>query len=374
MADERRDAFLVFDAFDLDLVVKVLANTVFSPFFTFWIPLFYKAQGADWTAPIVVNSSIFFVLVSSFWVAKWLSSVWRNDRSLLWRPGRVDWGEQIVLITGGSSGIGELLANTFAVRNVTVVVLDVHEIESENYNINFYKCDVSKWEEVERVSKTVIEEIGHPTVLINNAGVVQGKLILDLSPEDIKQTFDVNLLAHFWTLKAFLPNMVKQNAGHIISVSSVMGLVGAAQMTDYCATKAALNSLHESLRYELDKRYHARKVRTTLVCPGHVSTPLFSHAEHPPSAWHRFLFPTVAPHTIAKAVIAAVDEQESRTINLPFYVNFAWAASALPSWLRDLAQWASGADYTMRNFIKVSGRRVEEGPAPEQAESRQRDD
>jgi NAD(P)-dependent dehydrogenase (short-subunit alcohol dehydrogenase family) len=54
-------------------------------------------------------------------------------------------------------------------------------------NIAYYKCDVSKWEEVEAVSKKVIEEIGQPTVLVNNAGVAQGKLILDLSPEDIQQ-------------------------------------------------------------------------------------------------------------------------------------------------------------------------------------------
>jgi NAD(P)-dependent dehydrogenase (short-subunit alcohol dehydrogenase family) len=78
-------------------------------------------------------------------------------------------------------------------------------------------------------------QIGHPTILVNNAGVVQGKLILDLSPEDIRQsvpllliasisnhltyarTFDVNTLAHFWTLKAFLPEMIKKKSGHIVS-------------------------------------------------------------------------------------------------------------------------------------------------------------
>ncbi|EJD53533.1 retinal short-chain dehydrogenase/reductase [Auricularia subglabra TFB-10046 SS5] len=357
----------VFDALDLDLVVKVLANTVFSPFFTFWIPLFYKAQGADWTSNVVTYSALYFALVSSFWTFKWTSSVWRNERSLLWKAGRVDWGEQIIVITGGSSGIGELLANTFAVRNVTVVVLDVKEIESENYNINYYKCDVSKWEEVEKVAKTIVEEIGHPTILINNAGVVQGKLLLDLKPEDIKQTVNTNLLANFWTLKAFLPNMVKNNAGHIITVSSVMGLVGSAQMTDYCATKAGLISLHESIRYELDNRYNAPKVRTTLVVPGHVNTPLFSTVTFPGSWLWTFLFPSLAPHSITKAVIAAVDEQESRTINMPFYVNFAWWAGALPTWARDFAQWISGADYAMRDFVKVSGRRPEEGPVPEKA-------
>lgn len=364
----------VFDALDLDLVVKVLANTLFSPFFTFFIPLFYKAQGADWLAPVVLYSAIYFVCVSSFWILHWSSSVWRNERSFLWKSGRIDWGEQVIVITGGSSGIGELLANTFAVRNVTVAVLDVNEIESENYNINYYKCDVSKWEEIERVSKQIVEEIGHPTVLINNAGVVQGKLLLDLSPEDVKQTINTNLLAHFWTVKAFLPNMVKQNAGHIVTIGSVMGLVGAAQMTDYCATKAGITSLHESLRYELDNRYHARKVRTTLVVPGHVNTPLFSRARFPKSFLWRFFFSSVHPHSIAKAVIAAVDEQESRTINMPFYVHFAWWSRIFPSWARDFMQWLSSADYAMHDFVKVSGLRGDEDPAPDHTNGHARED
>lgn len=63
---------------------------------------------------------------------KWCSRLYRNQGSLLFGPPRFDWGEQVVVITGGSSGIGELIANTLAVRNVTVVVLDAKPIETEN--------------------------------------------------------------------------------------------------------------------------------------------------------------------------------------------------------------------------------------------------
>jgi len=361
MAEE---PYHVFDSFDIDLLVVVAKNTIFSPIFTFFIPIYYKALGASWDSSFVVLGSAYFGITALFWLVRFLSQVWRNNRDLLFKPGFVDWGEQIVLITGGASGIGELLANTLAVRNVTVVVLDLNPIITENYNISFYKCDVSKWEEVEAVAKRVIEEVGHPTVLINNAGVVQGKLILDLSPDDIHQTFDTNVLAHFWTLKAFLPHMIEEKTGHIVSVASVIGLVGAAQLTDYCASKAALVSLHESLRYELDKRYKAPKIRTTLVLPGHIYTPLFSRINLPKSAFYRFTAPSVHPHQLAKAVIAAIDEQESRTIYMPFYTNFARLVGTLPSFARDFFQWLSGADYAMEGFVKVSGRRPEEGPAP----------
>jgi len=181
----------------------------------------------------------------------------------------------------------------------------------------------------------------------------------------VKQTFDVNVLGQFWTLKAFLPEMIKQKEGHVVTIAYVMGLVGSAQMTDYSASKAALVNLHESLRYELDKRHHAPGIRTTLVLPGHVLTPLFSHMPNLPQAWwYKFLAPSVPPYTVAKAVIAALDMQESRTIYLPFYTYVARWVWCLPSFGRDFFQWLSGADYAMEGFVKVSGRRVDEGPVP----------
>ncbi|KAJ8503171.1 hypothetical protein ONZ45_g11094 [Pleurotus djamor] len=361
-ASYQADPSPIFDSLDIDLVVKVLAHTAFSPFFTFFVPLFYLFLGASVKDSVVWLSGLYCLSVSAFWFFKWYSRLYRNQGSLLFGPGRFDWGEQIVVITGGASGVGELLANTLAVRNVTVVVLDVNPIVTENYNISYYKCDVSKWEEVEAVSKTIIEEIGQPTVLINNAGVVQGKLILDLSPEDIRQTFDVNTLAHFWTLKAFLPGMIEAKTGHIVTMSSVMGIVGSAQMSDYCASKAALTLLHESLRYELDKRYNCPKIRTTLVTPGHVFTPLFSTTKLPSWPLFKFLAPSLHPITVVKAVIAALDEQHSRTLMLPFYTQFAPYMKIAPSFVRDFFQWLSGADYAMRDFVKVSGRRPDEGP------------
>ncbi|KAG8218547.1 hypothetical protein J3R82DRAFT_4188 [Butyriboletus roseoflavus] len=258
------------------------------------------------------------------------------------------------VLSTGSSGVGELLANTLAVRNVNVVVLDIKPIQTENYNITYYKCDVSQWEEVEAISKKVIEEVGHPTMVVNNAGVVQGKLILDLSPQDIYQTFGVNTFAHFWTLKAFLPKMIERNSGHIVTLASVMSFVGTVQMSDYSASKAALLNMHESLRYELDKRYHSPGIRTTLVCPGYIRTPLFSTAAIPDNVFYRFFIPPLAPVTVVKAIITALDSQESRMIHLPFYAYIALIMKLLPSFLRDFAQKLTCADTIMKDFIKVT--------------------
>ncbi|OBZ76728.1 Short-chain dehydrogenase/reductase family 16C member 6 [Grifola frondosa] len=358
------DVLPLWDAFDVDLVVKVLAHTALSPFFTFFIPVFYYFQGVRWSDPVFALSAGYCVAISAFWFLKWYSRLYRNQGSLLFGPPRLDWGEQIVVVTGGSSGIGELIANTLAVRNVNVVVLDIKPIVTQNYNITYYKCDVSNWDEVEAVSRRIVEELGHPTMLINNAGVVQGKLLLDLTPEDIQQTFSVNTIAHFWTLKAFLPEMIKQKTGHIVNVSSVAGMVGMAQMTDYNASKAALISLHESLRYELDHRYDAPGVRTTLLIAGTILTPLFSTVRLPSSWLFHFFFPSMPPVDVAKTVIAALDEQHSRVLYMPFYAHFVPLLHMCPSFIRDLAQWVTGCDYAMKDFVKITGRRPEEGPVP----------
>jgi len=248
---------------------------------------------------------------------------------------------------------------------VTVVVLDVNPIITENYNIIYYKCDVSKWEEVEVVSQKIITEIGEPTILVNNAGVVQGKLVVDLSVEDVQQTFGVNTFSHFWILKAFLPAMLKKKTGHIVSMSSALGMAGVAQMADYCGSKSAVISLHESLRYELDKRHNCPNIRTTLICPGHVYTPMFSTVILPTFPFFTFFCPTVQPVTVVKKIITALDDRHSQTILLPFYTNFIPYIGHLPSFLRDFVQWVSGADTAMARFIKTSGRRPEEGPIDE---------
>ncbi|KAJ3979641.1 retinal short-chain dehydrogenase reductase [Lentinula detonsa] len=355
-----RDVSPVFDSLDVDLVFKVLKHTLFSPFFIFFIPIYYISSGGRMTDPFVIGSGSYYVLLCLYWLGDWLSTLYRNQGSLLYRPPRYDWGEQIVVVTGGASGVGELLANTLAVRNVTVVVLDVNPIVSENHNIVYYKCNISKWEEVEAVSKKIVEEIGHPTVLVNNAGVVQGKLITDISAADVQQTFGVNTLAHFWTLKAFLPNMIKNNSGHIVTISSNLAYTGVAQAADYCASKAAINSLHDSLRQELDHQHKAPSVRTTLVCPGHLLTPLFASVSYPQSGWHKFFFPSVAPVDVVKSIIQALDDQHSKTIMLPLYSHLLPYRQHLPSYLKDFFQWLSGADYMLRNFRKVSGRRPDE--------------
>ncbi|ORY29556.1 hypothetical protein BCR39DRAFT_574881 [Naematelia encephala] len=367
---------------DIDLIVKVLNKTFFSPFFCAFLPLTFLSQVKSTSHPAFILSCIWTALVfifSEFFgyrnvlcitnsliidALNHLDRIYTNQGSFLFAPPKLDWEEQIVLITGGGTGVGRLLAETLALRNVTVVVLTKSPPleEIENNNILTYICDVSDCKQVQDTAARVREEVGDPTILVNNAGVIKGKLLLDLTEEDITETFGANTLAHFWILKAFLPTMLRRGAGHVVNISSIMGLVGAAQMSDYCASKAALISLHETLRAELNTRYLTPAIRTTLVLPSHIQTSLFERIQLPPTRFWRFLAPTVSPHTIVKEIIQALDSQESRVIRLPFYSQAArvlgTGAGLVPHWLRDLLQWIANADLSMAAY----------GPKPDAGE------
>ncbi|KAI5476344.1 hypothetical protein MNV49_007857 [Pseudohyphozyma bogoriensis] len=177
-------------------------------------------------------------------------------------------------------------------------------------------------------------QVGHPTILINNAGIVKGKLLVELTPEDVQKTFSVNVLSQFSLIRAFLPEMIKNRRGHIVTVSSVFGFAAAAQLSDYSASKHALVGLHESLRCELRYRHGDPPIRTTLLVPGRIHTPLFESLAAP-SPLVSFLAPTVEPHTIAKKVIAALECETSTEIYIPRYGGLLWAVRGLPSWCKE---------------------------------------
>ncbi|WVF66797.1 hypothetical protein IAT40_001539 [Kwoniella sp. CBS 6097] len=358
-----REPHLVFDSFDLDVVVKELSKTIFSPFFVLFLPITFLSQVPS-THPVFIISVAWTVLICAVGIWNHVDKIYRCGGTWLFAPAKLKWEEQIVLITGGGSGIGALLAETLAIRNVPVVVLtkEPPKYETENENIYNYVCDVSDYKAVEAVSKRIQKEVGNPTIIVNNAGVVKGKLLLDLTEDDVKDTFGANTLAHFWVLKAFLPAMLRSGEGHIVTMSSVLGMVGAAQMTDYCASKAALISLNQCLRFELDNRYETPSIRTTLLLPSFVQTNLFSKTLLPTSRIMRFLCPPIQPHVVVKEIISALDARESRVVRLPFYTQAARfmgdGVGLVPSWLRDVLQRIAGADHAMMEY----------GPHPDAAE------
>lgn len=108
---------------------------------------------------------------------------------------------------------------------------------------------------------------------MNNAGIVSGKMILENSDFMIKKTLEVNTLAHLYTIREFLPDMIRLNRGHIVSISSLAAVVGTPGMADYSASKFGAFAIDECLRTEIIKKGY--NIKTTCICPNYINTGMF---------------------------------------------------------------------------------------------------
>lgn len=185
------------------------------------------------------------------------------------KPSSWDWDREIVVVTGGSGGIGQELVNGFARRGVTVVSLDVRPAPDtapagmNKSAVHHYQVDVTSREAIRDVAARIRTDLGaDPTVLINNAGLAVGRPLLDGTEQTVRSVFDVNMLSHFWTTFEFVPSMVARDHGHVVSVASVASYVTLASNVEYSCTKAGVQAFHEGLGQDLRHRYGTRSVLT----------------------------------------------------------------------------------------------------------------
>jgi len=243
-----------------------------------------------------------------------------------------------VLVTGGARGIGRLLVLGCASLGATVTIWDLDaegagRVAAEATELgasgaHALACDVSDRAQVYARADEVRATAGDVDVLVNNAGIVSGKPLLELRDEHIEKTFAVNTLALFWTAKAFLPGMKTRGSGHIVTVASAAGLIGTARETDYAASKFAAVGFNEALRQEL--RHSAPGVRTTVVCPYYTDTGMFKGVKT------RFplLLPVLKEQDVADRILRAVQKND-QLVQMPFMVSTLPAMRLLPVWAFD---------------------------------------
>jgi len=224
---------------------------------------------------------------------------------------RKDVRGQRVLITGSGSGLGRLLSYEFAKLGCTVVCVDLNKSANEEtaqavreYGVSAhaYSCDISKRDDVYRVMNKIKTEVGEIDILINNAGIVSGKKILECPDELMQKTMDVNISAHFWTVKSVLPSMIQRNQGHIVTIASLAGYFGSCGQVDYCASKFAAVGFDDGLRLELAS-LGKTGVKTTVVCPFYISTGMFEGARTKFPALMPFLEPGYVVNRIMDGVL-----------------------------------------------------------------------
>lgn len=255
----------------------------------------------------------------------------------------------IVLITGGVTGLGRNIVQDLKYRNAKIVVLDIKMPTEEEKvpGVLYYKCDVSDRQQILQTQKIVQREVGIVTVLINNAGITTGKTVLDLSFLEIEKTIQVNLLSSFYTIKAFLPDMILKQRGYIITIASVLGYMSPARLSAYGASKSGLIALHESLTYELGSpSLNPHGIKTLLICPGQLKTGMFKGVRTPST----ILAPELDPKFVAASVVRAIEQGRRGEIKLPLYGKFIPIFRAFPWPIVEVARKLSGIDKSMEEF------------------------
>lgn len=229
-----------------------------------------------------------------------------------------------VLVTGGALGMGRSMARLFLREGCRVAIVDIRASELEQAaaelsmwgEVHPYICDISDREAVYDLARRVEDELGDVDILVNNAGIVNSSPFLEKPDEVIEKTVRVNLMAHFWTMKAFLPGMVRRGEGHVVNMASAGGLLGVPYITDYCATKFAVVGLTESLRQEFKLR-GLRRIRFTYVCPNTVATGMFAGAT--PVRFTRLL----SPDEVAEKILAGIKRNRS-------FIGVPWSVYLVP--------------------------------------------
>ncbi len=263
-----------------------------------------------------------------------------------------------VVITGAAHGMGKLLALRLADRVAVPVLWDIDaeglrqlqaELADAGHEVDIYTCDLSDRENIAAVAARTLEESGPVDVLINNAGVVAGKPLLDLADNEIERTFQVNTLALFWTVRAFLPGMLHRDSGHIVTIASAGALASTARLTDYCSSKFAAFGFDESLRAEL--RQQDSNVITTIVCPYYVDTGMFEGVK----TRFSWLLPILDPENVVRRIVKAI-EKDRRRLVMPWFVYTAWPSRLLPVPLFDALMRFFGISKSMDEFRGDAGR------------------
>lgn len=271
-------------------------------------------------------------------------------RTLKFTPNTVPLRDAVVLITGGGSGIGRLMALEASRRGARAVVIWDLNLEAASNVVDelagegaAFAVDVTDSTSVNDTAETVLGIYGRVDVLINNAGIVTGKKFLDQSDDDVERTFAVNTLSHYRVTRAFLPGMIEQDRGSVVTIASAAGLVGVSRQTDYSASKFAAVGFAESLRAEL--RHEGSRVHTLLVCPYYISTGMFDGVK----TKFPLLLPIMKPKHVAQIVIAAIEDGRQSLV-LPPFVRLAQLLKPLPVPVLDGALSFFGINQTMDEF------------------------
>jgi len=185
---------------------------------------------------------------------------------------------KVALITGSARGIGRAIAERFSAEGATVVINDVGSDAGAVETLEALKAaggkgsvemfDVSDAAQVEASVKRILETHGRIDILVNNAGITRDNLLLRMSEDEFDAVLRVNLKGTFLLTKTVTRHMIKQRSGHVVNISSVVGLMGNAGQSNYAAAKAGIVGFTKATARELA----GRNVTVNAIAPGFIKT------------------------------------------------------------------------------------------------------
>ena len=186
--------------------------------------------------------------------------------------------QKVAIITGASRGIGRACAAMLARCGIKVIANYnkseneannlKEELTRENIEIDIFKADVSKREEVKQMVEFALNKYGKVDILVNNAGISQTKLFTDITDEDWQNMINTNLSSAFYMIQEVLPSMIHEKNGSIINISSVWGINGGSCEVHYSAAKAGMIGMTKALAKELGPS----NIRVNAIAPGIIDT------------------------------------------------------------------------------------------------------
>ncbi|XP_055626078.1 estradiol 17-beta-dehydrogenase 11-like [Toxorhynchites rutilus septentrionalis] len=188
---------------------------------------------------------------------------------------------QLALVTGGANGLGREICLLLAQKGCHVAIADLDMTNGEKtaedlrqlgVKAKCFKADISSFDSVLGLKKEVESSLGHVDILVNNAGVLPLMSVREGTPEDVKKVLEINLLAHFWTVRAFVDGMIARRRGHIVAVASAAAFLPIGRVCAYIASKYGVRGMMASFHEELFFEGLHNEVFTTTVYPYFMNT------------------------------------------------------------------------------------------------------